>query len=118
MGPAYCSPACLTEAANPSTPPNPNSRWMPAPKESHRRRAPRKPRDITHLPVEETILMRDEAAAQPDAYRELERIATDRLDYQPGRILIQRTVPIVHVAKNDPDATPIKPAAPPSLTTP
>jgi transposase len=79
------------------------------------RRAPRKPRDLTHLPVEETILMRDEAAAQPDAYRELERIVTDRLDYQPGRILIQRTVRIVHVAKNDPDATPIKPAAPPSL---
>jgi transposase len=59
--------------------------------------------------------MRDEAAADPEAYRELERIVTDRFDYQPGRIFINRTVRLVHVAKNDPDATPIKPAAPRSL---
>jgi transposase len=51
----------------------------------------------------------------PEAYRELERIVTDRFDYQPGRIFINRTVRLVHVAKNDPDATPIKPAAPRSL---
>ena len=78
-------------------------------------RGPRKPRDLSHLPVEETILMHDEAAANPAAYREIQRTVTDRLDYQPGRILIQRTVRIVHVAKDDPDATPVKPAAPPSL---
>ena len=78
-------------------------------------RAPRKPRDLSHLPVEETLLMHDQAAADPAAYRELERLVTDRLDYQPGRILIQRTIRIVHVAKNDPDAAPIKPAAPPTL---
>jgi transposase len=92
--------------------PGPAAEESPAPV---RPRAPRKPRDLSHLPVEETILMRDEAAAAPEAYRELERIVTDRLDYQPGRILIQRTVRIVHVAKDDPDASPIKPAAPPSL---
>lgn len=92
--------------------PGPAAEESPAPVRS---RAPRKPRDLSHLPVEETILMRDEAAAEPEAFRELERIVTDRLDYQPGRILIQRTVRIVHVAKNDPDAAPIKPAAPPSL---
>jgi len=80
-----------------------------------KRRAPRKPRDLSHLPIEETLLVRDEAAADPDAYRELERIVTDRLDYQPSRIFINRTVRLVHVAKDDPDATPIKPAAPPSL---
>jgi transposase len=78
-------------------------------------RAPRRRRDLSHLPVEETVLMRDEAVADPEAYRELERIVTDRLDYQPGRIFIQRTVRLVHVAKDDPDAAPIKPAAPPSL---
>jgi transposase len=79
------------------------------------KRATRSPRDLSHLPVEQTVLVRDEVIADPDAYRELERIITDRLDYQPGRILIQRTVRIVHVAKGDPDATPIKAAAPPSL---
>jgi transposase len=78
-------------------------------------RAPRKPRDLSHLPVEETVLTSDEVAANPGAYRLIERIVTDRLDYQPGRILIQRTVREVHVAKDDPDAAPVKPAAPPSL---
>lgn len=80
-----------------------------------KKRATRSPRDLSHLPVEQTVLVRDEVIADPGAYRELERIITDRLDYQPGRILIQRTVRIVHVAKGDPDATPIKPAAPPTL---
>lgn len=85
------------------------------PSASVRRRASRKTRDVSHLPVEETVLVHDEAAADPAAYRELERIVTDRLDYQPGRILIQRTVRVVHIAKDDPDAAPLKPAAPPSL---
>jgi transposase len=61
------------------------------------------------------VLTSDEVAANPEAYRLIERIVTDRLDYQPGRILIQRTVREVHVAKDDPDAAPVKPAAPPSL---
>jgi len=78
-------------------------------------RASRRQRDLSHLPVEETVLTSDEVAANPGAYRLIERIVTDRLDYQPGRILIQRTVREVHVAKNDPDAAPVKPAAPPSL---
>jgi transposase len=80
-----------------------------------KKRAPRKARDLSHLPVEQTVLVHDQVIADPEAYREIERIITDRLDYQPGRILIQRTVRIVHVAKADADATPIKPAAPPTL---
>lgn len=80
-----------------------------------KKRAPRKARDLSHLPVEQTVLVHDEVIADPDAYRELGRIITDRLDYQPGRILIQRTVRIVHVAKDDSDASPVKPAAPPTL---
>jgi transposase len=79
------------------------------------KRSPRKSRDLSHLPVEETVLVSDEVAANPEAYRIIERIVTDRLDYQPGHILIQRTVREVHVAKHDLDAPPIKPAAPPSL---
>jgi transposase len=67
------------------------------------------------LPVEETVLVSDEVAADPDAYREIDRIVTNRFDFQPSRIFIQRIVRVVHVAKDQPDATPIKPAAPPSL---
>jgi transposase len=80
-----------------------------------KKRSPNKPRDISHLPVEETVLVSDEVAADPDAYREIDRIVTDRFDFQPSRIFIQRIVRVVHVAKDQPDATPIKPAAPPSL---
>ncbi len=131
-----CSPASSTKAARASIPPNSNSCSIPTPQKKpppprpqtpdrrlknlprHALRppsAPRKPRDISHLPVEETVLIRDEVAANPDAYREIERIVTDRFDYQPGRIFIHRTVRLVHVAKDDPDAAPLKPAAPPSL---
>jgi transposase len=89
---------------------------VPAPEAAPAKsRAPRKLRDLSSLPVVETVLTCEEVAADPDAYRLVERIVTDRLDYQPGRLLIQRTVREVHVAKDDPDAAPIKPAAPPSL---
>ena len=79
------------------------------------KRSPRKPRDTSHLHVEETVLIHDEVAGNPEAFREIERIFTDRFDYQPGRIFIHRTVRVVHVAKDNPDAVPLKPAAPPSL---
>jgi len=90
--------------------PGPAAEAPPAPK-----RAPRKPRDISHLEVRETVLLKDEVQANPAAYRELERIVTDRLDYQPPQIFIQRIVRVVHVAIGQPDATPVKVAAPPSL---
>lgn len=79
------------------------------------KRPPRKPRDTSHLQVEETVLIHDEVAGNPEAFREIERLVTDRFDYQPGRIFIHRTVRVVHVAKDNPDAVPLKPAAPPSL---
>jgi transposase len=78
-------------------------------------KGPRKPRDLSHLPVQETVLTSQEVAANPAAYRLIERIVTDRLDYRPARILIQRTIREVHIAKHHPDAAPLKPAAPPSL---
>ena len=43
--------------------------------------------------VRETIIVHDEVQANPAAYRELERIVTDRFDYQPPRVFIERTVP-------------------------
>ena len=45
----------------------------------------------------------------------MERIFTDRLDFQPSIIFIDRTVRVVHVAIDQLDAVPIKPLAPPSL---
>lgn len=95
--------------------PGPAADHTPAQDTAAKTKAPRKPRDLSHLPVQETVLTSQEVAANPEAYRLIERIVTDRLDYQPGRILIERTVREVHVAKHDPDAAPLKPAAPPSL---
>jgi transposase len=103
-----------TDAAAPADP-GPAAETPAQDTTAAKERAPRKPRDLSHLPVEETVLTSREVAANPGAYRLIERIVTDRLDYQPGRILIQRTVREVHVAKDDPDAAPVKPAAPPSL---
>lgn len=87
-------------AAEPATPEN---------------RAARKPRDLSQLEVRETVLVSPEAEANPEAYRELDRIATDRLDFQPSRIFIRRLVRVVHIAIGEPDAVPVKPPAPPSL---
>ena len=80
-----------------------------------RKRSPNKPRDLSHLEVRETVIVHDEVRANPDAYREIERIVTDRFDYQPPAVFIERTVRVVHVAIDQPDAVPLKPPAPRSL---
>jgi len=80
-----------------------------------KKRSPRKPRDLSHLEVRETVLIHDDVKLNPTAFRELERIFTDRLDFQPSIIFIDRTVRVVHVAIDQLDAVPIKPPAPPSL---
>lgn len=107
--------AAKKPAAAESEDPGPVAEPTPAPNNAPTKRAPRKSRDLSHLPVEETVHTSHEVSANPQAYRLIERIVTDRLDYQPGRILIQRTIREVHVAKHQPDAAPLKPAAPPSL---
>ena len=98
------------EAAGPADP-EPAAEAPTAPKPPRKR----KPRDLSHLEVRETVLVHDEVQASPADFRELERIVTDRLDFQPSRIFIERTVRLVHVAIGQPDATPLKPSAPPSL---
>ena len=97
------------EAAAPADP-GPAAEAVPA-----KKRSPRKPRDLSHLEVRETVLVHDDVTLNPTAFRELERINTDRLDFQPSRIFIERTVRVVHVAIGQPDAVPVKPPAPPSL---
>ena len=61
------------------------------------------------------VTVYDGVKLNPTAFRELERIFTDRLDFQPSIIFIDRTVRVVHVAIDQLDAVPIKPPAPPSL---
>ncbi len=65
--------------------------------------------------MRETVLVTDEVLANPEGYRELDRIVTDRLDYQAPRIFIKRLVRVVHIAIGQLDAVPVKVAAPPSL---
>jgi transposase len=97
------------EAAAPADP-GPAAEAAPA-----KKRSPRKPRDLSHLEVRETVLVHDDVKLNPAGFRELERILTDRLDFQPSIIFIDRTVRVVHVAIDQLDAVPVKPAAPPSL---
>jgi transposase len=80
-----------------------------------KKRAPRKPRDISHLPVREIRLIPDEVKADPAAFREIDRVSTDRFDYQRAVIFIERVIRPVFVARQDPDAAPLKSPAPPSL---
>lgn len=80
-----------------------------------KKRGPRKPRDISHLPVRETRLIPDEVKANPDAFREIDRASTDRFDYQRAVIFIERIIRPVFVARENPDAAPVKSPAPPSL---
>ncbi len=78
-------------------------------------RAPRKARDLGHLEVKETVLVSEEAEANPAEYREIDRVVTDRLDYRPAAIFINRLVRVVHVPVGYPDGVPVKAPAPPSL---
>lgn len=79
------------------------------------KRAPRKPRDLSRLEVRETVLVAGEVLADPGAFREIDRVVTDRLDYQPAVIFVNRLVRPVHVPVGDPDGVPVKAPAPPSL---
>ena len=78
------------------------------------RRTPRQPRDISRLEVRETVQLADEVRARPEGFREIGRVTTDRLDYQPAVIFINRLTRPVHVPLGDPDGVPVKAPAPPS----
>lgn len=78
-------------------------------------RAPRKPRDLSRLEVREVLLLPEPVKACPDAWREIDRVQTDRLDYQPAAVFIQRLVRPVFVRRADPDGVPVKCPAPPTM---
>lgn len=80
-----------------------------------KKRSPRKPRDHSHLEVRETLILHPAVQANPTGFREIHRISTDRYDFQPSVIFINRTTRSVQVPVNDPDGVPLKAPAPPSL---
>jgi transposase len=79
------------------------------------KRAPRKPRDISHLEVREVHLIPDEVKANPAVFRQISCVSTDRFDYQPAVVFIERVIRPVYVSQQDLDAAPLKSPAPPSL---
>lgn len=82
---------------------------------SSSQRTPRKSRDLSRLEVRETVLIPEPVKACPDAWREIDRVETDRLDYQPAAVFIERLIRPVFVRRADPDAVPVKSPAPPSM---
>lgn len=80
-----------------------------------KKRAARKTRDLSHLPVREIHLIPDEVKANPVAYREIDRVTTDRFDYQRAVIFIERIIRPVYVSRENLDAAPLKSLAPHSL---
>ena len=87
----------------------------PAAALANKTRAGRKPRDLSRLEIREQLDIPAFVKANPDAWREISRVHTDRLDYQPEVIFIERTVRPVFLHRDDPDAIPVKAPAPPSL---
>ena len=66
-----------------------------------KKRSPRKPRDISHLEVRETLIIHATVQANPNDFREIDRVSTDRYDFQPSVIFINRITRPVHVSVND-----------------
>ena len=68
-----------------------------------------------HLPVEETVLIHPQVAADPANWREIGRDASERLERIPGRLVILRVVRPVFVRKDHPFAAPVSAPAPPQF---
>ena len=104
--------AAKPAAAGTDAPPAAEESLAPPPV---KKRSPRKPRDISHLEVRETLIIHATVQANPNDFREIDRVSTDRYDFQPSVIFINRITRPVHVSVNDPDGVPFKAPAPPSL---
>lgn len=68
-----------------------------------------------HLPVEETVLIDPLVAADPDLWREIDRVSTDRLERVPGKLIVLRVTRPVFVRRDQPFAAPVSAPAPPRL---
>ena len=84
-------------------------------KKRRNQRRPRKPRLPENLPVEETLIIPEEVAAHPGAWRRIGEKHSDRLDYTPGKFSIRRTVLATYVSRADKEAAPLTAPLPPVL---
>ncbi len=68
-----------------------------------------------HLPVEESILLPAQVAADPGNWREISRDTSERLERIPGKLIILRVVRPVFVRNDQPYAAPVTAPAPPQF---
>lgn len=68
-----------------------------------------------HLPVEETVIIHPQVAADPGNWREIGRVTSERLERIPGRVVILRVVRLVFTRKDQPFAAPVTAPAPPQF---
>lgn len=68
-----------------------------------------------HLPVEETVVVHPQVAADPGNWREIGRDVSERLERIPGRLVILRVVRPVFTRKDQPFAAPVTAPAPPQF---
>ena len=68
-----------------------------------------------HLPVEETVVIHPQAAADPGNWREIGRDVSERLERIPGKLVILRVVRPVFTRKDQPFAAPVTAPAPPQF---
>ncbi len=68
-----------------------------------------------HLPVEETVVVHPQVAADPGNWREIGRDVSERLERIPGKLVILRVVRPVFTRKDQPFAAPVTAPAPPQF---
>ena len=68
-----------------------------------------------HLPVEETVIIHPQVAADPGNWREIGRDTSERLERIPGKLVILRVVRPVFTRKDHPFAAPVTAPAPPQF---
>jgi transposase len=68
-----------------------------------------------HLPVEETVVIHPQVAADPGNWREIGRDVSERLERIPGKLVILRVVRPVFTRKDQPFAAPVTAPAPPQF---
>lgn len=98
-------------AAAPEAPPAPALKTERAPR-VRQAKAPRLP---DNLPVVEEVIDPEPVKAQPEQWRCIGQEVTERLDYQPGRFLKQRTVRRTYVHRTEQDSAPVTAPLPPCL---
>lgn len=99
-------------AEGPPAPPARPPRGKGGSRKGRKVRAQRLP---DHLPVEETVLIPAQAAADPGNWREIGRDTSERLERIPGKLIILRVVRPVFVRKDQPYAAPVSAPAPPQF---